>query len=88
MTWLEITDPFILIIDDFQRLQNPVITHSLSFFIENIPPQFHLLIASRTEPPLPLALMRGRGQLLEIRLAELRFSSEETSRFSWMRGSQ
>lgn len=77
----QIPHAFILILDDFHLVRNPAIHRSLSFFIEHLPPQFHVMIASRTDPPLPLALLRGRGQLLEIRLAELRFSNEEAAAY-------
>jgi LuxR family maltose regulon positive regulatory protein len=77
----QISTPFFLILDDFYLIRNPTIHQSLSFFIDHLPPQFHLLILSRTDPPLKLALLRGRGHLLEIRLAELRFSNDEATAF-------
>jgi LuxR family maltose regulon positive regulatory protein len=72
-----LTRPFVLILDDYHLIRNGEIHKSLSDFIEHFPAQFHLLILSRTDPPLPLALLRGRGHLVEVRLAELRFSNEE-----------
>lgn len=73
----QISTPFFLILDDFHHIRNPAIHQSLSFFIDHLPPQFHLLILSRVDPPLQLALLRGRGYLLEVRLVELRFSNDE-----------
>jgi LuxR family maltose regulon positive regulatory protein len=73
----QIPNPFILILDDLHLVRNPAIYQWLSYLIEHAPAQFHILAASRADPPLPLALLRGRGQLLEIRLAELRFSNQE-----------
>jgi LuxR family maltose regulon positive regulatory protein len=73
--------PFILVLDDYHLIRVTEIHKSLSNFIEHMPPQFHLLILSRTDPPIPLALLRSRGQLLEVRLADLRFSNEEASTF-------
>lgn len=77
----KIPHPFILILDDYHLVRNPAIHHSLSFFIEHVPSQFHVMVVSRTNPPLPLALLRGRGQLLEIRLDDLRFSMEDAESF-------
>jgi LuxR family maltose regulon positive regulatory protein len=74
-----LSTPFILILDDYHLIRSAEIHKSLSFFIEHMPPQFHLVILSRTDPPLPLALLRGRGQLLELRMADLRFSNEEAT---------
>ena len=68
---------FILVLDDYHIIRNPAVHRSLSFFIEHAPAQFHVILASRTDPPLPLALLRGRGQLLDIRLNDLRFSNED-----------
>jgi LuxR family maltose regulon positive regulatory protein len=72
---------FILVLDDYHVIRNPAVHRSLSFFIDHAPAQFHLILASRTDPPLPLALLRGRGQLLDIRLNDLRFSNEDASAF-------
>jgi LuxR family transcriptional regulator, maltose regulon positive regulatory protein len=70
-------DSFILVLDDFHLIRTPTLHQSLAFLINHAPPQFHLVILTRTDPPLPLALLRSREQLLEIRLADLRFSNEE-----------
>jgi LuxR family maltose regulon positive regulatory protein len=76
---VELSNPFILILDDYHLIRIGEVHKSLSFLIAHMPPPFHVLLLSRTDPPLPLALLRGRGQLLEIRLADLRFSSEEAA---------
>jgi LuxR family maltose regulon positive regulatory protein len=68
-------------LDDYHLIRNPVIHQSLAFLLEHIPAQFHVIIASRTDPPLPLALLRGRGQLVEIRLNDLRFSKQDADVF-------
>jgi LuxR family maltose regulon positive regulatory protein len=72
---------FVLVLDDYHIIRNPSIHRSLSYFIEHAPAQFHVILASRTDPPLPLALLRGRGQLLDIRLNDLRFSNEDANSF-------
>jgi LuxR family maltose regulon positive regulatory protein len=76
-----IPEVFILVLDDYHSVRNPAIHRSLSFFIEHVPAQFHVILASRTDPPLPLALLRGRGQMLDIRLNDLRFSNEDADSF-------
>jgi LuxR family transcriptional regulator, maltose regulon positive regulatory protein len=70
-------DPTILILDDYHLVRNREIHKSLASLIEKVPPALHVLLLSRTDPPLPLARLRGRGQLMEIRLADLRFSNQE-----------
>jgi LuxR family maltose regulon positive regulatory protein len=72
---------FVLVLDDYHIIRNPAIHRSLSFFIEHAPAQCHVILASRTDPPLPLALLRARGQLLDIRLNDLRFSNEDADSF-------
>jgi LuxR family maltose regulon positive regulatory protein len=67
----------ILILDDYHLIRNQEIHKSLAFLTEHASAGFHIFILSRTDPPLPLALLRGRGQLLEIRLSDLRFSTDE-----------
>lgn len=78
---VQIHGPFVLVLDDFHLIRNAEIQQSLVFFLDHIPSQFHLVILSRTDPPLPLALLRGRGQLLELRLKDLRFSNEDADRY-------
>lgn len=75
------SDPVILILDDYHLIRNPEIHKSISPLLDNLPPQLHILLLSRTDPPLRLALLRSRGQLLEIRLADLRFSNEEATTY-------
>jgi LuxR family transcriptional regulator, maltose regulon positive regulatory protein len=78
---VQVSHDIILILDDFHLVRTPVIHQSLSFLLDHLPPQVHIMILSRTEPSLPLALLRGRGQLLEVRLADLRFSREEAANY-------
>src|SRR5260370_15141588 len=54
---------------------------TLSYFIEHLPSQLHIILATRTDPPLPLSLLRARGQMLEIRTNQLRCTAEETKAF-------
>jgi ATP/maltotriose-dependent transcriptional regulator MalT len=72
---------FILVLDDYHTITNPLNHKTISNLIENLPPQMHLVIASRADPPLPLARLRGRGQLNELRSVDLRFTGDEASSF-------
>ena len=72
---------FILILDDYHHVDEPSIHSTLTFFIDNLPPNLHLVIASRRLPPLPLAHWRARNQLTELHEADLRFSAAEIDHF-------
>jgi LuxR family maltose regulon positive regulatory protein len=71
----------VLVLDDYHLIATKVIHDALTFMLDHLPPNLHLVIASRTDPPLPLARLRGRGLLTEIRQADLRFTSEEIAAF-------
>jgi LuxR family maltose regulon positive regulatory protein len=72
---------FSLILDDYHAIDNPHIHNALAFLISNAPSQMHVILATRADPPLPLAGWRARGKLVEIRAADLRFTSDEASHF-------
>lgn len=74
-------DSFALVIDDFQLITTPEIHAALDYLVEHLPTQMHLVISSRTDPPLALARLRARGQLVELRLPSLRFTLDETRAF-------
>jgi len=71
----------LLVLDDYHLINAQQIHDALSFLIENIPPQMHLVIATREDPRLPLSRLRARGQLTELRAADLRFTSSEAAEF-------
>jgi LuxR family maltose regulon positive regulatory protein len=71
----------VLVIDDYHLIQAPAVHDGIAFLIAGLPPNFHLVLASRADPPLPLARLRARGELVEIRAADLRFSEEEASEY-------
>ena len=75
------TGDFALVLDDYHLITATPIHRALTTLVEHMPPQMHLLIATRADPPLPLARLRARGHLRELRAADLRFSSEEASAF-------
>jgi LuxR family transcriptional regulator, maltose regulon positive regulatory protein len=71
----------VLVLDDYHRITTPAIHQALAFLLEHLPPPLHLVLASREDPPLPLHRLRGRGQLVELRARDLRFSVEESAMF-------
>jgi LuxR family maltose regulon positive regulatory protein len=73
--------PFVLVLDDYHLIHTLPIHRQLAFLLEHQPPQMHLVIASREDPPLPLSRLRARGQATEIRRADLQFTPEETAEF-------
>ena len=76
-----ITDKLIIVFDDFHVIDSLLIHEAITFLIEHLPPQIHVVIATRDDPLLPLARLRARGQLTELRAADLRFTSSETTNF-------
>jgi LuxR family maltose regulon positive regulatory protein len=74
-------DKIILILDDYHLIVAQPIHDALSFWLENIPTQIHMVIATREDPSLPLARLRARGQLTELRAADLRFTTSEAAEF-------
>ena len=77
----KIPTPFFLVLDDYHVIEDPQVEKALAFLIEKIPPQFHLIITTREDPQLPLARLRTRNQMAEIRTKDLRFTNAETERF-------
>lgn len=73
--------PFVLVLDDYHSIDAGSVVQAIAILVERLPPQAHLVIASRTAPALPLARMRVRGQLAEIRSDDLRFTADEAARF-------
>jgi len=76
-----VSRPSILVLDDYQEIHTLSIHEQLAFLLEHQPPQMHLVIATREDPPLPLSRLRARGQMVDIRQADLRFTEEETADF-------
>jgi len=72
---------FVLVLDDYHVIDAQPIDHALTFLVEHLPPQMHLVIATREDPPLPLARLRARGHLIELRAADLRFTPSEAAGF-------
>ena len=74
-------DGLILVLDDLHVITSPSINAAVAFLLDNLPPQIHLVIATRADPVVPLARLRSRGQLVEIRVEDLRFTAEEAAEF-------
>jgi LuxR family transcriptional regulator, maltose regulon positive regulatory protein len=72
---------FLLVLDDYHILDAKPVDDALTFLIEHLPPQMHLVIATREDPQLPLARLRVRGQLTELRTSDLRFTPAEAAAF-------
>ncbi len=77
----EQSEQFILILDDYHLVTDQAIHTTLTYFVEHLPPQLHLLLATRADPPLPLSLLRARGRLLELRTDDLRCQPDEAVAF-------
>jgi LuxR family maltose regulon positive regulatory protein len=73
--------PVVLVLDDYHLLDARPIDRALALLVEQGPPQLHLVIATREDPPLPLARLRARGQLTELRVSDLRFTASEAAEF-------
>ena len=76
-----IADSFILILDDYHMVDSKAVDNALTFLLENLPPQMHLVITTREDPNLPLARLRVRNQLTELRVTDLRFTASEAAEF-------
>jgi LuxR family maltose regulon positive regulatory protein len=76
-----IQDHFALILDDYHAIDSQPVDEALTFLLAHLPPQMHLVIASREDPRLPLSRLRARGQLTELRAADLRFTPAEAAEF-------
>src|SRR5215472_12468778 len=71
----------VLVLDDYHLIEAPPVHESVTFLLDRLPPGLRLILSSRADPPLPLARLRARGQLTELRAADLRFTLAETAAF-------
>ena len=74
-----VSNDVVVVLDDYHVIDARDVLDGMAFLLEHLPPQIHLVIASRADPALPLARLRGRGELVEIRAADLRFTPEEAA---------
>ena len=77
----QLTAPVVLVLDDYHLIEAQLVDEAITFLLQHLPPQLHLVIATREDPTLPLARLRARGQLTELRAADLRFTRDEASQF-------
>jgi ATP/maltotriose-dependent transcriptional regulator MalT len=70
-----------LVLDDYHLIEAPLVHQSVTFLLDRLPPGLRVVLSSRADPPLPLARLRARGQLTELRAADLRFTLAETAAF-------
>jgi LuxR family maltose regulon positive regulatory protein len=71
----------VLVIDDYHVVTSTEIHDTMAFFLEHLPPHVHLVVVSRADPPFPLAALRARGELVEVRSADLRFTADEATTY-------
>jgi LuxR family maltose regulon positive regulatory protein len=76
-----IQDPFVLVLDDYHLLDSQPVDQALAYLVEHLSPHMHLVIVTREDPRLPLARLRARGYLTEVRAADLRFTPYEAGAF-------
>lgn len=76
-----VPNDIVLVLDDYHVLEAGEVHAGMAFLLEHLPPKLHLVIATRAGPALALARMRGRGELLEVRAADLRFTPEESASY-------
>jgi LuxR family maltose regulon positive regulatory protein len=74
-----VAEEVVLVLDDYHLIQAPAVHESVGFLLEHLPAQLRLVLASRADPPLPLARLRARGQLVELREHDLRFTPWEAA---------
>jgi LuxR family maltose regulon positive regulatory protein len=74
-------DDIVLVFDDYHAIESPDIQVGVAYLLEHLPGNVHLVIATRADPALPLARLRARGDLVEIRAVDLRFTPDEAGAF-------
>lgn len=76
-----VADDFILVLDDYHAIEADPVEEALTFLLDHLPPQMHLVIATREDPYLPLSRYRARNQMIELRASDLRFVPAEAAQF-------
>ena len=77
----DLTADAVLVLDDYHIIQSPQVHELVAFLLEHLPARLHLVIATRADPPIPLARLRAQGELKELRADDLRFTEEEAASF-------
>ena len=76
-----LNDPLVIVLDDYHVIHNTAIHAALGFLVEHLPESLRLVCSTRVDPPWPLARLRAHNRLVEVRTAELRFTSQEAAEF-------
>ena len=76
-----VANDIVLVLDDYHVIDSRDVQEGMAFLLDHLPPRLHLVIASRADPALPLARLRARGELVEIRAADLRFTPDEAAAY-------
>src|ERR671937_1938957 len=76
-----LSNEVVLVLDDYHLIDTRDVQDGMAFLLDHLPPQLHVVIATRADPALPLARLRARGELAEIRAAELRFTADEAAAY-------
>ena len=76
-----VPDDIVLVLDDYHLIESRDVQDGLAFLLEHLPPRVHLVLVTRADPPLPLARLRARGDLVEVRVADLRFTADEAAAY-------
>jgi LuxR family maltose regulon positive regulatory protein len=71
--------PLVLVLDDYHLITEAICHQTLGWFLDHLPAAVHVVVSTRLDPPLPLARMRARGELAELRVGELQFTGEEVA---------
>lgn len=77
----QLAGPTVLALDDYHVIDSPAVHEAVAFLLDHLPPQVTVAITTRADPPLPLSRLRTRGELLELRAADLRFTADEADAF-------
>jgi LuxR family maltose regulon positive regulatory protein len=72
---------FALVLDDYHVITDPAIHRTLAYWLDHLPPKMHLVMLTRADPPIHLAKLRARGDIVELRMDDLRFTTEEATIF-------
>jgi LuxR family transcriptional regulator, maltose regulon positive regulatory protein len=76
-----VSGDIVLVLDDYHAIDAREVQDGMAFLLDHLPPRLHVVIASRADPALPLPRLRARGELVEIRAAELRFTPDEAAAY-------
>lgn len=78
---MALDDEVVLVLDDYHVLEGTDVHDSVTLLLDHLPPRLHLIVVTRADPPLPLSRLRARGELTEIRAADLRFQADEAEAY-------